>query len=145
MGRTRTKVIQGEEIPKTTTAKVKKSKKKKKIDVGIIHINSHFNNTLMCFTDANGNVLCWSSAGSCGFKNTKEATPYAGAKTAEVLLEKIKANFEVGEVKVIVKGIGPGRESALRVLFNSDLNITEIEDRTPVPFGGPTPPKPRRV
>ena len=99
----------------------------------------------MTFTDANGNVLCWASAGSCGFKNTKKATPYAGAKTAEVLLEKINANFEVGELKIIIKGVGPGRESALRALFNSNLNITEVEDRTPVPFGGPTPPKPRRV
>jgi len=143
MGRTRTKVIQGEEITKPTT--VKKSKKKKKIDVGIIYINSHFNNTLMSFTDINGNVLCWASAGSCGFKNTKKATPYAGAKTAEILLEKIKSNFDVNEIKIIVKGVGPGRESALRALFNSDLNITEIEDRTPIPFGGPTPPKPRRV
>ncbi len=145
MGRTRTKIIQGEEIVKPTTTKIKKGKKKKRVDIGIIYINSHFNNTLMSFTDANGNVLCWTSAGNCGFKNTKKATPYAGAKTAEVLLEKIKANFDVNEIKIVVKGIGPGRESALRALFNSGLNITEIEDRTPIPFGGPTPPKPRRV
>jgi len=146
MGRTRTKIVQGEEAQvKTETVKVKKSKKKKYIDVGVVYINATFNNTLMTFTDKNGNVLAWSSAGHCGFKNTKKATPYAGAKTAELLINKIKSNFDVGELKVIVKGIGPGRESALRALFNEEFNITSIEDRTPIPFGGPTPPKPRRV
>ena len=146
MGRTRTKLVQGEEAqPKTDVAKVKKSRKKKYIDFGIFYINATFNNTLMCFTDKNGNVLAWSSAGHCGFKNTKKATPYAGAKTAEALLNKVKSNFDVGEVKVIVKGIGPGRESALRSLFNENFNIVVIEDKTPIPFGGPTPPKPRRL
>lgn len=146
MGRTRTKVVQGEETKtKEETIKIKKSKKKRYIDFGIFYINATFNNILMCFTDKNGNVLAWSSAGNCGFKNTKKATPYAGAKTAELLLSKVKNNFDIGEVKVIIKGVGPGRESALRVLFNEDINITAIEDRTPIPFGGPTPPKPRRV
>lgn len=146
MGRTRTKLVQGEEaVVKTETAKVKKSKKKKYVDVGIFYINATLNNTLITFTDKNGNVLAWSTAGHCGFKNTKKATPYAGAKTAEALVNKVNSNFDVGEVKIIVKGIGPGRESALRALFNSELNIVSIEDRTPIPFGGPTPPKPRRV
>ena len=146
MGRTRTKLVQGEEVAeKAEVKKVKKSKKKRFVDFGIFYINSTFNNTLMCFTDKNGNVLAWSSAGHCGFKNTKKATPYAGAKTAEALINKVKNNFDVNEVKVIVKGIGPGRESALRALFNEDFNITAIEDRTPIPFGGPTPPKPRRL
>ncbi len=146
MGRTRTKLVQGEDSAvKAEAPKVKKAKKKKYIDFGIFYINATFNNTLMSFTDKNGNVLAWASAGHCGFKNTKKATPYAGAKTAELLLNKVKNNFDVNEVKIIVKGIGPGRESAIRSLFNSDLNIVSIEDRTPIPFGGPTPPKPRRV
>lgn len=146
MGRTRTKIVSGEETEvKTAAPKVQKAKKKKYVDFGIFYVNATFNNTLITFTDKNGNVLAWSSAGHCGFKNTKKSTPYAGAKTAESLVSKVKNNFDIGEVKVIVKGVGPGRESALRALFNSEFNIVSIEDRTPIPFGGPTPPKPRRV
>lgn len=146
MGKTRTKIIQGEESgEKIEVPKAKKAKKKRYIDMGIFYINANLNNTIITFTDKNGNVLTWVSAGHCGFKNTKKATPYAGAKTAEFLIDKVKNNFDVNEVRIIVKGIGPGRESAIRSLFNSDFNIISLEDRTPIPFGGPTPPRPRRV
>jgi small subunit ribosomal protein S11 len=144
MGKTRTKLVEGGEVKEVKKEKTKKSKKKY-LDLGIFYINANLNNTLITFTDAQGNVLKWSSAGHIGFKNTKKSTPYAGAKAAEGLINKIKEFFDVNEVKVIVKGIGPGRESALRIIFNSDFNITAVEDRTPIPFGGPTPPKPRSV
>lgn len=144
MGKTRTKLVEGEEIKEIKKEKIKKSKKKY-IDLGIFYINANLNNTLLTFTDRQGNVLKWSSAGHIGFKNTKKSTPYAGAKSAEGLINKVKESFDVNEIKVIVKGIGPGRESALRVIFNSDFNIISVEDRTPIPFGGSTPPKPRRV
>ena len=146
MGKTRIKLIGGEEKEeKKEEKKVKTAKKKKYIAKGIFYINASSNNTILTFTDENGNVLCWSSCGSSGFKNTKKATPYAGAKATEALLEKVTSAFDVNEAKIIVKGIGPGRESAIRVLFNSNLNITSIEDRTPIPFGGPKPSRPRRV
>ncbi|MCS7184004.1 MAG: 30S ribosomal protein S11 [Patescibacteria group bacterium] len=111
----------------------------------MFHINANLNNTLISFSDGQGNILKWSSAGNVGFKNTKKSTPYAGAKAAEKLVNLVKENFDINEVKVFVKGIGPGREAALRVIFNSDFNIISIEDRTPVPFGGPRPPRPRSV
>lgn len=146
MGRTRTKQI-GTEIEKEEVkveSLKKKEKKKVFLDKGRIYIIANLNNTIITLTDDNGNVLAWSSAGHAGLKNTKKGTPYAGTKAMEVLLEKMK-NFNIGELKVFVKGIGPGRETALRVLFNYDYNITYLEDITPIPFGGPKKPRPRRV
>jgi small subunit ribosomal protein S11 len=147
MGKTRTKQIIGEEeIKKEEVSEAAKTKKKKKLylKTARIYINSHFNNTIITLTDDNGNVILWSSAGHAGLKNTKKGTPFGGQKAMEVLLDKMK-DFNIDEIKVFVKGVGPGRESALRVLFSKDLNITYIADVTPVPFGGPTKPKPRRV
>jgi len=145
MGRTRTKIVTGEEKAEKEIKEKSKKSKKKYIDLGIFYITSGLNNTIISFADSKGNILKWSSCGHAGFKNTKKSTPYASAKAAEILIEKIKNNFDVGEAKVIVKGIGPGREASLRVIFNSDFNIVSVEDRTPIPFGGPTPPKPRSV
>ncbi len=146
MGKTRTKKIGLEEV-KEDLGEEKVSKKKVKktyLKTARIYIYSHFNNTIITLTDENGNVICWSSAGSAGLKNTKKGTPFGGQKAMEVLLEKIK-NMNIDEIKVFVKGIGPGREPALRVLFSKNLNIVSVADITPIPFGGPTPPKPRRV
>ncbi len=142
MGKTRTKIVTSEEggIEKKTT----KEKKKRHIGDAKIYINSKFNNTLISLTDDKGNVLAWSSSGHAGLKNTKKGTPFAGTKAMEVLLEKIK-NFSIDKMEVYIKGVGAGRESALRVLFSKDFNITKVEDITPIPFGGPTKPKPRRV
>lgn len=149
MGKTRTKIIGLEEekkesVEETTQGTKFKDKKKRYLAKGRIYINATFNNTLVCLTDENGNVLAWSSAGYSGLKNTKKGTPFAGTRAMETFLEKIK-NFNIDELEVYVKGIGPGRETALRVLFNKDYNITKVEDITPIPFGGPTKPKPRRV
>lgn len=149
MGKTRTKIITGEAeekkvVGEETAPSKKKRLKKTYLKTARIYINSHFNNTLITLTDDQGNVIAWSSAGHAGLKNTKKGTPFGGQKAMEVLLEKIK-NFEIDEVKVFVKGVGPGREAALRVLFSKNLNIIYLADITPVPFGGPTKPKPRRV
>lgn len=147
MGKTRTKQITGLEEYQKEEQEAKTSKKKVKkayLKTARIYIYSHFNNTIITLTDDNGNVICWSSAGHAGLKNTKKGTPFGGQKAMEVLLDKIK-NMNIDEIKVFVKGIGPGREPALRVLFSKNLNIVSISDITPIPFGGPTPPKPRRV
>jgi small subunit ribosomal protein S11 len=144
MGQKRVKVLKEETEEKPIeTAKVKK-KKVLSLPKGRIYINAGFNNTIITLTDDEGNVLLWSSAGHAGLKNTKKGTPFAGTKAMEVLLEKMK-NINVDELEVYVKGVGPGRESALRVLFSKNYNISSIQDITPIPFGGPTKPKPRRV
>jgi small subunit ribosomal protein S11 len=145
MGQTRVKVIKEEKVEEKTieTPKVKK-KKVLSLPKGRIYINAGFNNTMVTLTDDQGNVLLWSSAGHAGLKHTKKGTPFAGTKAMEVLLEKMK-NINVDELEVYVKGVGPGRESALRVLFSKNYNISSIQDITPIPFGGPTKPKPRRV
>jgi small subunit ribosomal protein S11 len=144
MGQTRVKVLKEENFEeKQTQAQVKK-KKVLSLPKGRIYINAGFNNTIIALTDDKGNVLLWSSAGHAGLKHTKKGTPFAGTKAMEVLLEKMK-NINVDELEVYVKGVGPGRESALRVLFSKNYNISSIQDITPIPFGGPTKPKPRRV
>ena len=147
MGKTRTKTIGAEIEEEKVEAEAKGKKKEKKkiyLDKARIYINAGLNNTIITLTDDQGNVLAWSSAGHAGLKNTKKGTPYAGTKAMEVLLEKMK-NFKIDELKVFTKGIGPGRETALRVLFSQDYNITYLEDITPIPFGGPKRPRPRRV
>lgn len=129
--------------------KTKSEKKKKKIIQKIIkqanvYILAGFNNTMLTLTDSSGNVLAWSSTGSVGFKGTKKSTPYAAASATSNLIEKAKA-IGVSEVNLLVKGVGPGRDSALRSFANSGLIINSIKDITPVPHGGPRPKKPRRV
>jgi small subunit ribosomal protein S11 len=145
MGQTRVKVIKEEKIEEKPI-ETPKTKKKKVLSLpkGRIYINAGFNNTIITLTDDKGNVLLWSSAGHAGLKHTKKGTPFAGTKAMEVLLEKMK-NINVDELEVYVKGVGPGREPALRVLFSKNYNIISIQDITPIPFGGPTKPKPRRV
>ncbi len=119
-------------------------KKKKKIDVGRIYISSSYNNTIVTLTDDKGDVLCWCSAGRIGYKGTRKATPYAASKVAEVIAQAVK-KLEIDKIKVFVKGIGAGRDSALRQLAASGLNLISIKDITPLPHNGCRPPKPRRV
>ncbi len=149
MGQTRVKTIGLEEVKEEKVAEVepvKKEKKKKILNLpkARIYINAGFNNTIITLTDDKGNTILWSSSGHAGLKNTKKGTPFGGTKAMEVLLEKMK-NIDISELEVYVKGVGPGRESALRVLFSKNYNVTLIKDITPIPFGGPTRPKPRRV
>jgi small subunit ribosomal protein S11 len=124
--------------------KSKKKKAKAKITKGKIYVNSTYNNTLVSATDMTGNVLVWGSAGKIGFKGSKKSTPYAGQKTMEDVLNRIKERGLV-EVDVFIKGIGSGRESAVRALQGSGINVLTIRDQTPIPHGGVRPKKPRRV
>ena len=111
---------------------------------GRIYIASSYNNTVISLTDKQGNVLTWASAGSIGFKGTKKATPFAASKVAEnIALSAQKLGVE--RVTVLVRGIGSGRESAIRSLAARGLNIISITDVTPVPHNGCRPPKVRRV
>ena len=121
-----------------------KKKVKKNIPVGVAHIQSTFNNTLVTITDPNGNVLSWSSAGARGFKGSRKSTPYAAQQAAE---EAARKAMEHGlkTVSVLVKGPGSGREAALRSLASSGLKISLIRDVTPIPHNGCRPPKRRRV
>lgn len=111
---------------------------------GQVHVLASYNNTIITLSDGRGNVIAWSSAGTIGFKGTKKATPFAAARVAETVAEKAK-RAGVEEVSVFVKGVGSGRESAVRALANRGLNITFIKDVTPLPHNGPRPKKVRRV
>ncbi len=111
---------------------------------GIAHILATYNNTLITVTDGEGRVLAWSSAGTIGFKGTKKATPFAAARVAEAVAEKIK-KMGLSELMVVVKGVGSGRESAIRSLANRGFTINLIRDETPIPHNGPRPKKVRRV
>jgi small subunit ribosomal protein S11 len=122
----------------------RKKKAKAKVTKGKIYINSTYNNTIVSVTDLTGNVLIWASAGKVGFKGSKKSTPYAGQRTMEDVLARLKERGLV-EVDVLIKGIGSGRESAVRALQGSGLNIISIKDQTPIPHGGVRPKKPRRV
>lgn len=116
----------------------------RQITKGKIHIQASYNNTAIMVTDDRGGVLAWSSAGALGFNGPKKATPYAAAKVAEAILEKIKKTGFL-EIDIFVKGIGSGRESAIRAFVSHGLNITSIKDITPIPHNGPRPKKVRRV
>jgi len=111
---------------------------------GRIYISSSYNNTIITLTDAKGNVLTWASAGSIGFKGSKKSTPFAASKVAEAICNA-SGKLRIGEVEVFAKGIGSGRDSALRSLATHGLSILSIKDVTPVPHNGCRPPKVRRV
>ena len=130
------------DAPKIKTGRKKKSKAK--VTKGKIYVNSTYNNTIVAVTDLAGNVLLWSSAGKIGFKGSKKSTPYAGQKTMEDVLYRVKERGLL-EVDVLIKGIGSGRESAVRALQGSGMNVLTIKDETPIPHGGVRPKKPRRV
>jgi len=134
---------------KTSTPKASSMKnKKKKIDRQVPRANAYiqatYNNTIITISDPNGNVLGWSSAGVVGFKGPKKATPYAASLVTKDLMEKIAA-YAVKEVSVFVKGIGGGREGAIRALHTNGLNVVSINDVTPIPHNGCRQPKRRRV
>ncbi|MFL2600499.1 MAG: 30S ribosomal protein S11 [Flavobacteriaceae bacterium] len=125
----------------------KVSSKKKKVIVestGEAHINASFNNIIISLTNLNGDVISWSSAGKMGFRGSKKNTPYA-AQTAAEDAAKVALDLGLKKVKVFVKGPGNGRESAIRTLHNTGIEVSEIVDITPVPHNGCRPPKRRRV
>lgn len=119
-------------------------KERKNIPVGIAHIRSTFNNTIVTISDLQGNVISWASAGNAGFKGSRKGTPFAAGLAAE---QAAVAAMEHGvrEVSVYVKGPGAGREAAIRSLQAAGLEVTTIKDVTPIPYNGCRPPKRRRV
>jgi len=125
-------------------AKIAKKKVKKNITAGEAHVNSSFNNTIITISDAQGNVVSWSSAGMMGFKGSRKATPYAAQMTAEDAGHKAQEHG-MKELDVKVKGPGSGRESALRALSSIGFTIKSIKDITPIPHNGCRPRKRRRV
>ncbi len=122
----------------------RKKKVKKNVPVGVAHIHASFNNTIVTITDMTGAVVCWSSSGANNFKGSRKSTPFAGQVAGEVAARKAK-EAGVRTVSVLVKGPGAGRESALRALYHSGLNISVIKDITPTPHNGCRPRKSRRV
>ncbi len=121
-----------------------KKKIRKNIGKAIVHVKATFNNTIITMTDLSGETLCWDSAGTVGFKGARKATPFAAARAAEKVALKGR-RMGVTEVEVHVKGPGSGRDSAVTSLEQNGLQITAVEDHTPIPFNGCRPPKQRRV
>lgn len=128
---------------KTTT----KSKKKQRRSVpsGQLHVQATFNNTIVTFSDPKGNVLSASSAGACGFRGSKKGTAYAAQIAAEKATEAAKSQYGLSKVDVFVKGVGLGRDAAIRALSNFDIQVESIKDVTGVPHGGTRPRKARRA
>jgi small subunit ribosomal protein S11 len=121
-----------------------KKKQKKTISVGLVHIKSTFNNTIITISDIFGNTICWSSAGTSGFKGSRKNTPFAAQTAARNAASKA-LEFGLEKIEVILKGRGNGRESSIRALKAIGLNILSIEDKTGVPHNGCRPPKKRRI
>ena len=128
----------------TTILPKRKKKVKKSVKRGQAHIQATYNNTIVSICDQNGNVLATSSAGMCGFKGPKKSTPYAASIIVKNVVEKIKETG-MSEVEVFLKGVGSGREGAVRALHANGLNVLSIKDETPIPHNGCRPPKIRRV
>ena len=123
--------------------KQRKRKVKKNVPEGVAHIHATFNNTIITLSDKEGNAIAWASAGALGFKGSKKSTPFAAGLASEAAGKKA---FDAGmrKVQVCVKGLGPGRETAIRSLQTAGLEITSISDVTPIPHNGCRPPKKRR-
>lgn len=117
---------------------------KKRIERGILHVEATFNNTKAVLTDEKGNAVMSSSAGALGFSGARKSTPYAAAKVGELLGEKALI-IGLKEASIIIRGVGAGRESALRAFAGKGITIKSIKDATPIPHNGPRPKKPRRV
>jgi len=122
----------------------KRRKARRSVAVGVAHVKATFNNTMITITDTKGAALCWSSAGTSGFKGSRKSTPFAGQLAAQQAAEKA-VKFGMKEVDVKVKGPGSGRESAITALQAAGLKIKSIEDVTPLPHNGCRPKKRRRV
>ncbi len=117
---------------------------KKKLQVATLYVQATYNNTKVQLSDSEGNILSWSSSGSLGFSGAKKGTPFAAAKVGELVAEKAQL-MGVKSASAVIKGVGPGRESALRAFAGKGIEITSIVDRTPIPFNGPRQRRPRRV
>lgn len=144
MGKKRIVAQKGTKVDRDLKDRALAKLSKKKIAQGVLFVQSTYNNTRVQLADLTGNVIASSSSGSLGFKGAKKGTPFAAAEVGKLIGEKA-AMIGVKEVEVVVKGVGSGRESAVRSFVAQGIEIIKIIDRTPVPFNGPRPKKPRRV
>lgn len=128
-----------------TPAKQQRKKARKSVSDGVAHIHASFNNTLITMTDRQGNALSWATAGGSGFRGSRKSTPFAAQVASERAAQAAVDLYGLKNVDVMVKGPGPGRESAVRALNGVGLKITSIVDVTPIPHNGCRPPKKRRV
>ena len=144
MGKKRIIKKAGGSVDQSLTARAMGHLPKKRMTRGNLYIQSTYNNTLLTLTDDNGNAVISSSSGALGFKGAKKGTPFAASKVAELVAEKAKM-IGIKEVGVIIKGVGAGREAAIRSFATKEIDFTFIRDATPLPHNGPRPPKRRRV
>lgn len=126
-----------------TQTRVRKKVKKNVVD-GVVHIHASFNNTIVTIADRQGNALAWATAGGCGFRGSRKSTPFAAQVASEKVGNVVK-EMGMKNLEVLVKGPGPGRESAIRALNSLGFKVTNISDVTPIPHNGCRPPKRRRV
>lgn len=143
MGKKRIITKEGDAVS-TTGGSARKKKGKKQVLNGVVHISISYNNTLIGISDLTGNIIAFSSSGLLGFRGTKKSTPFAANLVAKDAVEKAR-QYGLTNAKIIVKGVGPARESAVRGIAATGLNITSIMDSTPVPHNGVKAAKPRRV
>ncbi len=120
-----------------------KKKVRKSVVKGVVHVHASFNNTIVTITDPSGETLCWDSAGAAGFKGSRKSTPFAATRASERAVGKAK-RLGLKEVEVRIRGIGPGRESAVTALAHNGLKVLSVEDHTPLPHNGCRPPRKRR-
>jgi small subunit ribosomal protein S11 len=133
-------------MAETTTKPIAKKKKtKRSVPSGQVHVFASFNNTIITVTDTNGGALTTASAGGCGFRGSKKGTAYAAQVAAEKAINAAKQQYSVSKVDVFIKGVGLGREAAVRVLAGAGVAVDSIKDVTGVPHGGCRPKKARRV
>lgn len=144
MGKKRIVKKQGSSVDQGLRARSLSRAPKKRVTHGMLAIQSTYNNTIVSLTDSEGKVLMWSSSGSLGFSGAKKGTPFAAAKVGELLAEKAIL-MGMKSVDVIVRGVGSGRESAIRAFIAKGIDISGIKDKTPVPHNGPRAKKPRRI
>ena len=138
-------VKEQEKIDKAVGKEVKVKQTLAGVQEGKVFVSSSYNNTIVTLTNARGQVLAWKSAGSVGFKGTKKSTSFAASRVAETIANICKKIGVVDRIEVLVKGIGAGRESAVRSLITQGLNVVSIKDITPLPHNGCRPKKVRRV
>jgi len=141
---TKEQVIKESEAVENTAAKKTGEVTRQRLESGRIYIQASYNNTMITVTDSKGGVVAWLSAGSLGFSGPKKATPFAASKVAEAITEKVRRSGP-STVDIYVRGVGKGRDSAIRTLATKGFTITSVKDVTPIPHNGPRPRKTRRV
>ena len=144
MGKKRIVKKSGGSVNKGLRSRALGNSPKRKMLSGILYVQATYNNTKVQLTDGEGNAVMWSSSGALGFAGAKKGTPFAAAKVGELIAEKAQT-MGLKSVDAIIKGVGAGRESALRAFAGKGIDITSISDQTPVPFNGPRQRRPRRV